>query len=178
MSQFEEMFRLTMAMRNAYDIRAAEVIGLRDASDKQIAQLQADHRKMAAAQRKELNQFAETLQRTVAGLIHDLNVERATLNADQRRRLDTFTADLRHEVSDFLHERAAERRATDASQRQRLDDFMRTLRERSASFLADVRAARMLVRADQRNAQQAWQKFNTEMRQRRTGWSQPVESQE
>jgi hypothetical protein len=178
MSQFEDMSRLTVAMREAYDGRVAAVSTMREASDKQLAELQAGHREMAAAQRKELYQFAETLQRTVSALLHDLDVERTTLNADQRRRLDAFASDLRHDMADFLRERAAERHAADISQRQGLDGFMSGLRERTASFLADVHAARMAVHADHSSAHQAWQQFTTEMQQRRTGGRQPLTHQE
>jgi hypothetical protein len=102
-------------------------------------------------------------------MIHDLDVERATLNAEQRRRLDAFKHDLRHDMADFLRERAAERRAADERQRQSLDDFMSALRKRTSGFLTDVHAARMAVHADQSSAQLAWQQFNTEMQQRRAG---------
>jgi hypothetical protein len=167
MSLSEDMARLTVAMREAHESRVAAVGAMHTAVDKQIADIQAEHREMATRQRNDLQQFAATLRRNVATLIHDLDVERATLNADQRRRLDAFIRDLRHDMSDFLHQRSAERRAADASQRQSLDDFMHALRKRTSSFLADVHAARMAVHADQDNARQAWQQFNTEMQQRR-----------
>lgn len=167
MSLSEDMFRLTGSMREAHDNRAAAIGASREAAEKQLADLQAEHRAMAATQRRDLQQFADTLRCNVATLIHDLDVERATLNADQRRRLDVFTHDLRHDMAAFLHERAAERRAADASQRQSLDDFMSALRKRTSSFLTDVHADRMAVRAEHNNAHQAWQQFNAEMQQRR-----------
>lgn len=176
MSLSEDMSRLTTAMRGAHDSRVAAVGAMRDAADKQLAELQAEHREMAAAQRKELQEFAETMRRDSATLIRDLNVERATMSADQRRRLDAFTSDLRHDMADFLHERAAERRAADARQRQSLDDFMRALRERTSRFLADAHADRMAVHADQRIAHQTWQQFNADLRQSRAG--QPTASAE
>jgi hypothetical protein len=158
-------------MREAYDSRVASVNAMREAAAKQLADLQAEHREMAATQRKDLQQFAETLRRNVSTMIHDLDVERATLNADQRRRLDAFKRDLRQDMANFLHERAAERRAADASQRQSLDEFMGALRKRTSSFLAEVHAARMAVHADQSSAQQAWRQFTTEMQQSRASKS-------
>jgi hypothetical protein len=174
MSLSEDMFRITGAMREAHDSRVAAVSAGRAAAGKQIADLQAEHREMAATQRNELQQFAETLRRNVSTMIHDLDGERATLNAAERRRLDAFTRDLRHDTATFLRERAAERRAADARQRQSLDDFMSALRKRTSSFLADVHATRMAVHADHSSAQQAWQQFNTEMRQRRAGQPGPT----
>jgi hypothetical protein len=170
------MSRLTTAMRGAHDSRVAAVGAMREAADKQLADLQAEHREMAAAQRKELQEFAAAMRRDSSILIHDLNVERATLSADQRRRLDAFVSDLRHEMADFLHERAAERRAADASQRQSLDAFMHVLRERTSRFLADAHANRMAVHADQSTAHQTWQQFNADLRQSRAG--QPTPSAE
>jgi len=174
MSLSEDMFRLTSAMRESHESRVAAVGASREAAEKQLTHLQAEHREMAAAQRKDLHLFAETLRRNVSTLIHDLDVERASLNAEQRRRLDAFARDLRQNMADFLRERAAERRAADARQRQSLDDFMSELRTRTSSFLAEVHATRMAVHADHSSAQQAWQQFSVEMLQRRAG--QPVPS--
>jgi len=169
MSLSEDMVRLTQSMREAHDRRVAEVSAQRVAAGKQLADLQAEHREMATTQRKELQQFAETLRRAVSTLIHNLDVERAALNADQQSRLDAFKRDLRQDMANFFHERAAERRVANASQRQSLDDFMSALRERTGSFLADIHAARMAVRADQSSAQQVWQQFAIEQQQNRAG---------
>jgi len=173
MSLTEDMVRITTAMREAHDSRVVAVGVMREAADKQLADLQAEHRQMANTQREELQQFAETLRRNVATVIHNLDAERAALNAEQRRRLDAFTQELRHDMASFLNERAAERHAAGTSQRQSLDDFMSALREQTRSFLADVHATRMAVHADYAGAQQAWQQFNTEMRQRRAGEAMP-----
>jgi hypothetical protein len=176
MSLTEDMLRITTAMREAHDSRVAAVGAIREAAITNLAEIQSDHREMADAQRKELQQFADALRHNVSAMIHDLNVERATLNADQRQRLDAFTHDLRHDMAGFLHEQTTARRAAGASQRQSLDDVMSALRKRTASFLADVHAARMAVHADQDSARQAWQQFNTEMHERRAG--QPSQSAE
>jgi predicted DNA-binding ribbon-helix-helix protein len=163
MSLSEDIAQLTKTLRAAHESRVADLGARRDAVDKQLAHLQAEHREKAATQRKELHHFAETLRRTVATLIRDLDVERARLNADQRQRLDTFTSNLRQDVANFLHERATERRAADASQRQSLDDFLNDLRKRTSSFLAEVHATRAALHADQSSAHQAWQQFNVEI---------------
>lgn len=178
MSRSEDMSRLTRAMGEAHSSRVTAVDALRVAANQQLADLQTEHRKMAAAQRSELQQFAETLRQNVSSLIHDLDVERAALNAEQRRRLDTFKHDLQHDMAEFLQQRATERHAADASQRQNLDAFMSTLRERTRSFLADVHATRMAIHADHAGAHQAWQQFSTEMQQRRADQRQPKASQE
>ncbi|NNJ11140.1 hypothetical protein EKD04_012420 [Chloroflexales bacterium ZM16-3] len=174
MSLSEDTLRITKEMRDAYDSRVAAVGAMREAATQQLAELHVEHREMAAAQRAELQQFAETLRQTVATLIHDLDVERATLNAEQQRRLDAFTHAMRQDMATFLDERATERRAANASQRQSLDSFMSALRKRTSSFLADVHAARMAVHADQSSAQQAWQQFTTEMQSRRVGHPRPA----
>jgi hypothetical protein len=173
MSLTEDMVRLTRTMREAHDNRVTEVGAQRAAAGKQLADLQAEHREMATAQRKELQQFAETLRQNVSTLIHDLDVERAALNAEQRRRLDAFKRDLRQDMANFFQERTAERRAANASQRQSLDEFMSALRERTNSFLTDVHAARMAIHADQSSAHQAWQQFAAVQQQSRAGNSMP-----
>jgi len=167
------MTRLTKTMGEAHHSRVAAVGAMREAAVTQLADLQAEHREMATAQRKDLQQFAATLRRNVATMTHDLDVERATLNAEQRQRLDTFMRDLRHAMATFMQERAAERHAADASQRQSLDSFMSALRERTRSFLAAVHTARVAVHADHNDAQQAWQQFTSQMQQRRAGQPRP-----
>ena len=168
MSLSEDMSRLAGETREAYDRRHAAVEALYASADKQLADLHTQHSEMAAAQHRELSQFAEQLRRDVATLTHDLNVERVTLGAEQRRRLDAFTSDLRHTLDTFRTERAAERRAVRESQRQRLDDFRQSLRERTSATLADANATRRAIHTDHAAAQETWRTFNAEMRQRRS----------
>lgn len=169
MSLSDDMDRLAREMGAAYDNRIAAVDAIHTMTERQRADLRAEHREMATAQRQELEQFAEKLRQNVANLLNDLDAERAMLSADQRRRLDTFTHDLRQTVASFLQEQAAERRALGASQRQSLADYRNTLKEQTSLFLADADMVQQAIQADHANAQRAWRQFNSAMRQRRSG---------
>ena len=173
MSLSEDITSLTKTLRAAHDSRVAAVGAQRVAAGKQLADLHAEHRDRATAQRNELRQFAATLRQNVATLIHDLDAERTKLSNEQRSRLDTFKRGLQQEVSNFLKARADERRTADANQRQQLDEFLSGLRERTRDFLAEIHAARVALHADQSSAQQAWQQFSAQQRQIRTDKSLP-----
>lgn len=173
MSLSEDMVRLTSTLREAHESRVAGVGAHRVAANQQLADLHSAHRERSATQRKELQQFAETLRRNVADLIHDLESKRASLSAEQRQRLDTFKRDLQNEIATFVRTRSADRSAANSSQRQSLDAFMSALRERTSSFLADVHATRAAIHADQVSARQTWQQFNAEQQQSRAGQSKP-----
>jgi len=175
MSLSEDMVRLTSSLREAHESRVAGVGAHRAAANQQLADLHSAHRERSAAQRKDLQQFSDTLRQNVAGILHDLESKRASLTSDQRQRLDTFKSSLQNDIATFLRNRAADRSSAHSSQRQSLDAFIGALRERTSSFLADVHATRAAIHADHAGAQQAWQQFTVAQQQSRAAQAKTSE---
>lgn len=167
MSLTQDMSRLADELRTTYDGRIASIDALHAATDKQLAELHAQHSTMAASQRQQLQKFAETLRRDVAHQLTDLKVERAALSADQRRTLEAYTSDLRKTTNQFLAEQAAARKAMRIRQGEQLDHYTTDLRQVTKECLAQATAARQAIHSDHAAAHETWRRFNGEMRQRR-----------
>jgi hypothetical protein len=166
-SHSDDMSRLARELREAYDSRTTAVSDLHAATGRQLAELHAQHDAMATAQRQELKQFAQLLQRDVANKQHDLEVERAALAADQRRRLEAYTHELHTAAERFFAERAAARNADRERQRQHLSASMAALKATTHTCLDAAHKARQALHTDHTEAQRVWREFETEMRQRR-----------
>jgi hypothetical protein len=166
-SHTEDMSRLAREMRQAYDDRVAAVGALQASTGQQLAELHVQHSAMATAQRDELKQFAQLLQRDVANTQHDLQVEHAALAADQRRRLETYMHDLQATMDSFLADRATSRNAERERQRQHLSASMEALRTTTRTCLDEAYKARQVIHTDHAEARRAWREFEGEMRQRR-----------
>lgn len=174
MSHSDDMSRLARELREAYDGRVAAVGAMHAATGQQLANLHAQHSAMASAQRQELEQFAQLLQRDVANMQHDLQVERAAFAADQRRRLETYMHDLHATLDQFRSDRATTRNVERERQRQHLSASMEALRATTHSCLDEAHKARQALHTDHAEARRAWREFETEMQQRRAAHRQPA----